>query len=125
MGIFSVRIEVGDPQGVTFEAVDALVDTGSTNTAVPGSVLQRLGVIPQYKDQFELADNSLIELDVGRTWVKVNGRQEFTQVVFAEEGTEPLLGMITLEEMGLGVDPIRQELVPVRKKRKLSLTPDS
>jgi hypothetical protein len=64
VGIFTVRIEVGDPQGSTFEAVDALVDTGSTNNAVPGSVLRRLGVTPQYKDQFELADNSLIELDV-------------------------------------------------------------
>jgi clan AA aspartic protease len=118
MGIFSVRIEIGDPQSIRFEPVDALVDTGSTNTAVPGSLLRRLGVAPQYRDQFELADNSVVELEVGRTWVKINGRQEFTQVVFAEEGTEPLLGMITLEEMGLGIDPIRQELVSVRKKRK-------
>lgn len=118
MGIFSVRIEIGDPQSNTFEPVDALVDTGSTNTAIPGSVLRRLGVTPQYRDRFELADDSVVALDVGRSWVKVNGRQEFTQVVFAEEGTEPRLGMITLEEMGLGVDPIRQTLVPVPKKRK-------
>jgi len=118
MGIFNVRIEVGDPQGARFESFDALVDTGSTNTAVPGSVLRRLGVGPQYRQEFELANGSTVESDVGRTWVKVNGRQEFTQVVFAEEGTEPLLGMITLEEMALGIDPIRQELVPVRKKRK-------
>ena len=118
MGIFTVRMEVGDPQSVTFEAVEALVDTGSTNTAIPGSVLRRLEVTPQYRDQFELADNSMVELDVGRTWVKINGRQEFTQVGFAEDGTEPLLGVITLGEMGLGIDPIRQELVPVRKKRK-------
>ena len=121
MGIFSVRIEVGDPQSITFEEVDALVDTGSTNTSIPGSVLRRLGVTPQYRDQFELADNSVVELDVGRTWVKINGRQEFTQVVFAEEGTEPLLGMITLEEMGLGTDPLSQVLIPMRKKRKYLL----
>jgi len=121
MGIFTVRMEVGDPQSVTFEAVEALVDTGSTNTAIPGSVLRRLGVTPQYRDQFELADNSVVELDVGRTWVKINGRQEFTQVVFAEEGTEPLLGMITLEEMGLGIDPLGRTLIPMRKKRKYFL----
>ena len=29
---------------------------------------------------------------MGRTWVKVNGQREFTQVVFASEGTEPILG---------------------------------
>jgi clan AA aspartic protease len=118
VGIFSVRIEIGDPQSLRFEPLDALVDRGSTNTAVPASVLRRLGVAPQYRQAFELADGSVVESDVGRTWVKVNGRQEFTQVVFAEESSEPLLGMITLEEMALGIDPMRRELVPVRKKRK-------
>jgi len=118
MGIFSVRMEVGDPQSITFEAFEALVDTGSTNTAVPASALRRLGVVPQRKEKFELADNSIVELDVGRAWVRIDGHQEFTQVVFAEEGTEALLGMITLEEMGLGIDPVRQVLIPVVKKRK-------
>ncbi len=50
--------------------------------------------------------------------VRIDGREALTEVVFAEEDTEPLLGMITLEEMALGIDPIRQVLVPVRKRRK-------
>ena len=40
--------------------------------------------------------------------------QLIVPVVFAEEGSEPLLGAVTLEMFLLGVDPVRQRLVPVR-----------
>jgi clan AA aspartic protease len=118
VGIFSVRIAVGDPQATRFEDFEAMVDTGSTNTSLPASALRRLGVAPHHKDEFEFADGRIAESDVGYTWVRIDGREALTEVVFAEEDTEPLLGMITLEEMALGIDPIRQVLVPVRKRRK-------
>ncbi|OGO48363.1 MAG: hypothetical protein A2W34_06725 [Chloroflexi bacterium RBG_16_64_32] len=115
MGTFRVQIEVGDPQGERFLAVEALVDTGATNTTLPSPLLASLGVTPHTTTVFELADGRELELGVGRTWVRVNGLQEFTQVVFASEGTEPILGAVTLEEMGLAVDPVKRRLQPVRK----------
>ena len=115
MGTFRVQIEVGDPEGKRFEVVDALVDTGATNTALPSPLLESLGVTPHRTMVYELADGREVELDVGRTWVKVDSQQEFTQVVFAGEGTEPILGAVTLEEMGLAVDPVKRRLQPVRK----------
>ena len=118
MGVFTIRIEVGDPAGTRFETHDALVDTGSTNTALPASVLRRLGVTPHKAATFELADGRQVEMDIGRTCVRLNGDQELTQVAFAEEDTEPLLGAITLEEFGLGVDPIKKILIPLRRMRK-------
>jgi clan AA aspartic protease len=118
MGVFKVPIQVGEPGAERFESFDALVDTGSSNTAVPASVLRRLGVDAYRRAPFEMADGQVIEMDIGRTWVRVNGDIELTQVIFAEEGTQPLLGAITLEELGLGVDPIRRMLVPVRRLMK-------
>lgn len=115
MGAFLVRIEVGDTQGQRFQVVEALVDTGATNTTLPGAVLQKLGVQPYRKSVFELADGRQLELDVGRTWVRVNGQQEFTQVVFGKADAEPLLGAVTLEEMGLAVDAVKKRLVSVHK----------
>ena len=115
MDTFRVQIEVGDPEGKRFETVDALVDTGATNTTLPGSLLADLGVTPHTTTVFELADGRELELGVGRTWVRIDGQQEFTQVVFAGEGTEPILGAVTLEEMGLAVDPVKRRLQPVRK----------
>ncbi len=115
MGAFRVQIEVGDPEGKRFEVVDALVDTGATNTTLPSELLKALGVAPYTTTVFELADGRQLQLGVGRTWVKVDGQQEFTQVVFAGERTEPILGAVTLEEMGLAVDPVKRRLQPVRK----------
>ena len=113
MGVFHVRIEVGDPQGTRFQAVDALVDTGASHTAAPASLLRRLGIEPYQRGSFQLADGRLVELDIGQTWVRVDGEQAITQVVFADEGTQPLLGAVTLEQLGLGIDPIRRQLIPV------------
>lgn len=106
MTLFSVRIQVGDASGERFETVDALVDTGATNTALPGAMLRRLGILPHRRSTFELADGRQVELDIGRTWVRIDGQQEYTQVVFGGDATEPILGAVTLEEMGLRADPL-------------------
>ena len=115
MGAFRVSIEVGDATAQRFETLEALVDTGATNTALPAALLSRLGIQPYRKSVFELADGRRLELDVGRAWVRVDGQQEFTQVVFAPEGSEAILGAVTLEEMGLAVDPVGPCLVPGHK----------
>ena len=115
MGVFRVPIEVGDPSAQSFEQVEAMVDTGATNTMLPRQLLERLGVRPYKKSVFELGDGSQVEFELGRTWVKVDGQQEFTQVIFGADDPEPLLGSVTLEEMALSVDPVRRRLVPVHK----------
>ena len=113
MGTFRVAIEVGDPKGKRFEPVEALVDTGASHTALPGSVLRQLGIEPYEKGTFRMADGRLVQLDIGQTWVKVNGKRVITQVVFSDERTEPLLGAVTLEQLGLGIDPVTKTLIPV------------
>jgi clan AA aspartic protease len=112
LGTFRVRIEVGDPERRRFETVAALVDTGATHTTLPAELLRSLGVVPHRKARFELADGSSEELDIGRAWVRVEGRLEHTLVAFGPEGVPSLLGATTLEEMHLAVDPVRQRLVP-------------
>lgn len=115
MGVFSVTVEIGDAAGIRFEPVEALVDAQVTNSVLPREMLQRLGVKPYAKFVYRLADSRRLELEVGRTWVRWDGRQEFTQVVFGPEGSEPILGAITLEEMGLAVDPVSKQLYQVDK----------
>ena len=43
MGTLKVTIAVGDSQGQQFEELDVTVDTGSTYTAVPRVMLNRMG----------------------------------------------------------------------------------
>lgn len=113
MGTFHVRIEIGDPAGQRYEMVDALVDTGATYTTVPAPLLQGLGVVPHARDTFILADGRQVDRDIGRTWVRVDGRVELTLVVFGEPETRPLLGAYTLEGLRLAADPVSRRLVPV------------
>jgi clan AA aspartic protease len=115
MGTFRARIEIGDPQGQRFVPIEALVDTGASYTTLPTSLLRGLGVSPQERAVFDLADGREAELNVGETSVRIDGRARTVPVVFADEGTEPLLGAVTLEIFGLAVDPLRQRLVPVHR----------
>lgn len=114
MGTFSATLEIGDPEGSQYQTIEAVVDTGSTYTWAPRDFLQRLGVQPVGRREFETADGRVIERDVGRTWVRMDGRSEITLVVFGEEGSKPLLGAYTLEGFGLAADPVRRRLVPAR-----------
>ena len=97
MGTFSANIAIGSPDGSRFEAVNAFVDTGSSLTAIPASILHRLGVTPHRKNIFELADSREIERDVGRAWLRIGQQSEITLVMFADAETEPLLGAISLQ----------------------------
>jgi clan AA aspartic protease len=112
MGSFRVRIEIGDPEGRRFEALQALVDTGATYTWVPRSVLERLGVRPARQRPFIMADGRQVFYDMAWILVRLDAETQPTLVVFGDEGTEPLLGVVTLEEFGLGVDALNQRLIP-------------
>lgn len=113
MGTLKVTIEVGDPHGRTFEELDVIVDTGSTFTAVPGEALERLGVPFWRSFPSETADGRIVPVNVGQTTVRLEGMELTTQVIFAQEGEPSLLGVVTLEQAGLAVDPIAGRLVPV------------
>lgn len=113
MGTFRVEIEVGDREGQRYERVTVLVDTGATYTSVPRPLLESLGIVPHGRATFVLADERQVQLDIGRARVRVDGQDELTLVVFAEAGTEPLLGAYALEGLLLAADPVRRRLVPV------------
>ncbi len=113
MGTFRVEIQIGDPQGDRWEAVEALVDTGASHTVLPRPLLERLGVRPLRRVPFRLADERQVGYDVGQTQVRLDGQTLFTIVVFGDARMEPLLGAVTLEEFHLGVDPVGRRLIPV------------
>ena len=113
MGTFTVEIEVGDAPGDQFETVEALVDTGATYTMIPASLLNRLGVVPVAQMNFILADGQRIARDVGEASLRILGSTFHSPVVFANEDSNVLLGAVTLQIFGLGVDPLNERLVPV------------
>ncbi len=114
MGDFRVPIHIARGQGEHSETLQALVDTGSTFTWIPRDVLERLGVSPEQEWPFELADGREHRYPVAWVRIRLEGRREQpTIVVFAPAGSEPILGVVTLEEYLLAVDPVHHRLIPV------------
>ena len=104
MSILSVQISIGDTAGERWQDLSATVDTGAFISSVPGSILRDLGVSPVTQDTFRLADGTRKTVDVGYTWLRLNGQRVMTYIAFNEEASSPLLGALTLEELWLAVD---------------------
>ena len=113
MGTFRIEMGVGDPQGQSYEYVDALADSGSTYNIMPASMLRRLGIEVQGTGTFRIADGRRVEREMGQTWVRLNGDEYIAPVIFGDEGVQPLLGAVTLEIFRLAIDPVDMRLIPV------------
>ena len=113
MGTFTVPLQVGDLSGRLFIEVEALVDTWASDSVFPASTLSGLGIQPVARRTFRLADERTVDYQVGQARIRLEGEDLVVLVVFAPEGTMPLLGATTSETFGLGVDPKGERLIPV------------
>ena len=73
MGKLVITIGAGDPLGNQFHDVEVTVDTGSTFTALPGSMLRDLGVPVEHTARARLADGSSKSVDIGHTMDRLEG----------------------------------------------------
>jgi clan AA aspartic protease len=113
MGQFSVEIILYPHNGRPARRVDALVDTGAAYSLLPRPLLESLGWAAIRAQRVILADGRIEEWMVTQVEVGCEGRRAATPVLMGPVGSPPLLGATTLEELGLGVDPLGRRLVPV------------
>ena len=90
-----------------------LVDTGATWTWVPEPVLRGIGLMPTFIRRVKLADGRVVQRNAAIALITVGQETLPTLCLFGDEGSDPLLGAVTLEEFGLGVDPVGRTLIPV------------
>lgn len=110
MGLTHVTVEVRPLAGRKHWSGEFLVDTGAIDCLVPAKELKRLGIKPERRDMYELADGTSVELSVGFARVLFMGDETVTKVVFGPDDAEPLLGVTALESTGIGVDPVTRTL---------------
>ena len=92
------------------ELVRCLVDSGAIYSVVPTNVLSRLSIQPFPEDSSFLANGDKITRKRGVALFKYGERIGGADVVFGEEGDSNLLGALTLEALGLALNPLRREL---------------
>ena len=114
MGLTVLEIEVGNPANPDItERIEFLIDSGAIYSVVPSEVLGRLGIRPLVEQEFRLANGTKITRKKGGALFKYNDRVGVADVIFGEEGDSVLLGVFTLEALGLVLDPLRRELRPL------------
>jgi predicted aspartyl protease len=114
MGLTVLQIDVGNPASPhATEPVEFLVDSGAIYSVVPSAILERLGIVPITIETFRLADGSTIKRGKGIALFRYHERVGGADVVFGEPGDSLLLGALTLEALGLSLDPLRRELKPL------------
>jgi hypothetical protein len=47
-------------------------------------------------------------MDIGQAWLRVEGKERITLLLFNEENTPTLLGALALESLFVGVDSVGQ-----------------
>jgi aspartyl protease family protein len=114
MGLTVLELEVGNPATPEItEAVEFLIDSGAIYSVVPAAVLERLRIRPLMEQEFRLADGSKIIRKKGVAVFRRGERAGGADVIFGEQGDSTLLGALTLEALGLSLDPLRRELKPL------------
>ena len=111
MGEFTWPVGVWSADGKRMETVDALVDTGASYSMLPRSMLERLGIEKRFVLPFEQADGSVVDRDVGRAVLVINGDESPMRVIFGEDDSGALIGSNALQEFLLLIDPVGEQLI--------------
>ena len=114
MGIRHVKASVFNlTNPVQQVEIEFLVDSGAVYTVIPTRTLEFRGITPHSERIFTLAGGRTVTWPVGNAGFAIAPRQGASIVVFGPDDTPPLLGVATLEELGLGLDPVHKELITI------------
>lgn len=114
MGTFfiDIAIESHKHRGRVARIAGVIVNTGAEATWVPRETLESIGVVPEGREQYQMADGRVLERQVGYVIVHVAGKRTSDDVVFAEPGDLSLLGARSIKGLNLRVDARAKRLVP-------------
>ena len=113
MGFVSAKVFVSPTSnGKRATEIEFLVDTGAIYSLVPANQLKRLGIKPIGKRKFRQASGRAISRQVGEARFRIGKNKGVSLIIFGRKSDLPLLGIVTLEELGLQVDPVSEKLKP-------------
>lgn len=105
MGAFEIRVRVANPKTPDeYHNVTMTVDTGATHSALPTSLLERMGIAPDAEYACTFANSSEAEMrPAGEARFTIGERSRTAPVIFMEDGCY-LLGATTLQALNLVPD---------------------
>jgi predicted aspartyl protease len=113
MGVTYVDATVRGPNGA-LALVRFLVDSGATYSLLPSDVWASLGLTPNRTVDTILADGSVVARGVSECEFILSEGRAHSPVFLGEPGDAALLGAVTLETLGLVLNPFTRTLHPMR-----------
>jgi clan AA aspartic protease len=115
MGLTDVTMSVKHPRGGNKSvSVKMLVDSGATYTVLPEFVWKRLKLRAQETIELSLADGTSVVRGIAEARFSFEGKERTSPVILGIADDLPLLGVVTLENLGLMLNPLKRQLVPIR-----------
>jgi Predicted aspartyl protease len=97
------------------EEQSMLVDTGATYTFLPLSVIEKIGAVrTPWKIKIRLGDGRIMEGEIALGLIELEEREAPVKIVIAD-GAMEVIGVETLEALGLKANPITGKLEPTRE----------
>ena len=90
-----------------------LVDSGAGYSVVPGALLGKLGIHPHRERSFLLANGAEVKRQMGDATFHFHDEMASSPVIFGTPGDAALLGVVSLETLGLILDPFQRKLLPM------------
>ena len=110
MGLTYIEGMLTGPTGRR-QKVNFLVDSWPSCSLLPPDTWQALELKPKRTVTFTLADGTRVQRNVSECHVALAGQDGHSPVILGEPGDDQaLLGAITLENLGLVLDPFRRTL---------------
>ena len=113
MGLTYVDGDVTGPIGKS-ASVRFLVDSGAKYTLLPYKVWRKIGVVARRSADFILADGTTVKRKISECYISIPQGEGHTPVILGVPGDEALLGVVTLEILGLVLNPFNRTLQPMR-----------
>jgi clan AA aspartic protease len=90
-----------------------IADTGAIYTVITPSLAKKLDLKVFDKRKFKIASGEVVEYPVSEAYIEIEGKGVTSLVAIGSEKTPLLLGVTTLELLGLQVDPTTGKLIPL------------
>ena len=94
--------------------IEFLLDSGPIYTLLPEKQWKVIGLKPKRKMSFTLADGTKVQRRISECHIALPQGEGHTPVILGEAGDEALLGAVTLEILGLILNPFKRSLEPMR-----------
>ena len=112
MGIVYAEIEI-QSEHAPWRTIPFLVDSGAQYSVLPHDVWRSMALRSMRRQRFVLADGTAIERAISECRFRYRGVEATSPVVLGEDGDAALLGAVTLETLGLVLNPFDRTLKPM------------